>query len=185
MAPRTQEFPGRPDFSHVLCPERGRRGSPQGEGDTGRARDHATLSKASQPPLPALTYLLHLVVVELREEVGKQMRGDHFATARRRGNQGWSACGEGRPSGQAAFYPGLATQPGAGSPSDPKRSLAAVARPAGGSRVSRNRFWESQLLEDSQKSLPATWVARLSSANFGHRITKAQLGNNRNPTPLV
>lgn len=47
-----------------------------------RAEDHTTLSEASQPPPPALTYLLHLVMVELREEVGKQMRGDHFATAR-------------------------------------------------------------------------------------------------------
>lgn len=47
-----------------------------------RAEDHTTLSEASQPPPPALTYLLHLVMVELREEVGEQMRGDHFATAR-------------------------------------------------------------------------------------------------------
>lgn len=43
-----------------------------------------TLSEASRPPPPALTYLLHLVMVELREEVGEQMRGDHPAEARRR-----------------------------------------------------------------------------------------------------
>lgn len=101
------------------------------------------------------------------------------------GNQGWSACGEGGRSGQAAFYPSLAARPGAVSPSDPQISLTAMARPAEGSRVSRNRFGESQLLEGSQNSLPATCrVARLSSANFSHRITKAKLGNNLSRAPL-
>lgn len=50
-----------------------------------RAGDRANFARGEPAASTrALTYLLHLVMVELREEVSEQMRGDHPAEARRR-----------------------------------------------------------------------------------------------------
>lgn len=184
MAPDAQEFPGRRDSSHVLRPEWGRRAAPQGEGgDPGeRAGDHTTLPEASQPPPPALTHLLHLVMVELREEVSEQMRGDHFATARRRRDgkprleRLW-----GRRAARSDSFGGT----GSGESERPAKKANSDGPPAEGSPVSRIRFGEPQLLEGSQKnhSRRRVGLSRCQGANFSHRTPRAQLGKTLNQVP--
>lgn len=120
-----------------------------------RAGDHTTLSKANKPPLYALTYLLHLVMVELREEVGEQMRGDHPAAARRRrvGKPRLERV-RGRTARSDRFVSRLGGP--AGSNEFERHKKKAMARSPRESRVSGNRFWECRLLEGAQKSLLAT-----------------------------
>lgn len=91
VAPPAQDFPRRADIFRVRGPEwegsgspQGLRGEPQPAGTPERGPGTKQCCQASQPPPPALTYLLHLVMVELRKEVGEQMRGDHPAAARQR-----------------------------------------------------------------------------------------------------
>lgn len=83
-------------------------------------------------------------MVELREEVGEQMRGNHPAAARRR-RVGKPKRGRERGGewlGPTALCWGSAAGPGAGSPNDAQRGLTARVRPAGGGRGSPEMgFW--------------------------------------------
>lgn len=124
-------------------PAGSRRRVPAGRDPRVRAGDHTTLSKASQPPLQALTYLLHLVMVELREEVGEQMRGDHPVAARRRrvGKPRLERVRGRRTARSDRFVSGLGGP--AGNSESGRHKKKAMARPARKSRVSVNRFGES------------------------------------------
>lgn len=163
------------------CPRKVKESFGRDQGE--RAGDHPTLPGASQPPPPALTYLLHLVMVELREEVSEQMRGDHFATARRRrvGKPRLERLWGGRAARSGSFG-----GTGSSEPERPAKKANSDGPPAQGSPVSRIRFRESQLLEGSQKnhSRRRVGLPRCQGANFSHRITRAQLGKNLNAVLL-